>query len=35
MDLQDTRVLSLEKPDGWFTFDVSVEANEDGDAAYA
>lgn len=33
MDLQDTRVLSLDKPDGWFTFDVSVEPNEDGDAA--
>ena len=25
LDLQDCRVVSLEKPDGWFTFDVSME----------
>ena len=34
-DLQDCRVLSLEKPDGWFTFDISAEPNEEGDGAYA
>jgi hypothetical protein len=32
-DLQDCRVLSLDKPDGWFTFDVSAEPNEEGDGA--
>jgi len=30
-DLQDTRVVTLDKPDGWITFDVSSELNEDGD----
>jgi len=30
-DLQDVRVISLEKPDGWITFDVSAEPNEDGE----
>lgn len=30
-DLQDVRVLSLDKPDGWITFDVSADANEEGD----
>ncbi|KAF5359777.1 hypothetical protein D9756_003201 [Leucocoprinus leucothites] len=30
-DLQDVRVISLEKPDGWITFDVSAEPNEDND----
>jgi len=30
-DLQDVRVVTLEKPDGWITFDVSSEPNEDGD----
>ncbi|KAI0084102.1 anaphase-promoting complex, subunit 10-domain-containing protein [Irpex rosettiformis] len=32
-DLQDCRVLSLDKPDGWFTFDVSAEPNDEGDGA--
>ena len=31
MDLQDIRIVTLEKPDGWYTFDVSAEPNEDGD----
>ncbi|PSR88749.1 hypothetical protein PHLCEN_2v5100 [Hermanssonia centrifuga] len=31
MDLQDIRAVSLEKPDGWYTFDVSAEPNEEGD----
>ncbi|KAH7912309.1 anaphase-promoting complex, subunit 10-domain-containing protein [Hygrophoropsis aurantiaca] len=29
-DLQDVRVATLEKPDGWITFDVSSEPDEDG-----
>ncbi|KAI0709842.1 APC10-domain-containing protein [Earliella scabrosa] len=31
LDLQDVRILSIEKPDGWITFDVCLEPNEDGD----
>ncbi|CAL1715727.1 unnamed protein product [Somion occarium] len=30
-DLQDVRLFALEKPDGWLTFDVSTEPNEDGE----
>lgn len=30
-DLQDIRILTIEKPDGWITFDVSMEPNEDGE----
>lgn len=30
-DLQDVRVVTLDKPDGWIIFDVSSEPNEDGD----
>lgn len=30
-DLQDVRVVTLEKPDGWITFDISSEPNEDGE----
>ncbi|KZT19237.1 galactose-binding like protein, partial [Neolentinus lepideus HHB14362 ss-1] len=30
-DLQDVRIITLEKPDGWITFDVTNEPNEDGD----
>ncbi|XP_006459204.1 hypothetical protein AGABI2DRAFT_116179 [Agaricus bisporus var. bisporus H97] len=30
-DLQDVRVITLEKPEGWITFDVSPEPNEDND----
>ncbi|TFK70280.1 anaphase-promoting complex, subunit 10 [Pluteus cervinus] len=30
-DLQDIRVVNLERPNGWITFDVSTELNEDGD----
>jgi anaphase-promoting complex subunit 10 len=28
-DLQDVRIITLDKPDGWITFDVSSEAFED------
>jgi anaphase-promoting complex subunit 10 len=28
------RVVTLEKPEGWITFDVSSETNEDGDGLY-
>ncbi|PIL32168.1 hypothetical protein GSI_05413 [Ganoderma sinense ZZ0214-1] len=31
VDLQDVRIMSVEKPDGWITFDVCTEPNEDGD----
>ncbi|KAI0078293.1 anaphase-promoting complex, subunit 10 [Panus rudis PR-1116 ss-1] len=30
-DLQDVRLFSLDKPDGWLTVDVSTEPNEDGE----
>ncbi|KAF5392323.1 hypothetical protein D9757_001369 [Collybiopsis confluens] len=30
-DLQDVRIITLEKPDGWLTFDVSSEPNDDGE----
>ncbi|KAF9493389.1 galactose-binding like protein [Pleurotus eryngii] len=30
-DLQDVRVVTLDKPDGWISFDVSSEPNEDGE----
>ncbi|OBZ72257.1 Anaphase-promoting complex subunit 10, partial [Grifola frondosa] len=30
-DMQDVRAITLEKPDGWITFDVSGEPGEDGD----
>ncbi|CCM04691.1 uncharacterized protein FIBRA_06877 [Fibroporia radiculosa] len=30
-DLQDVRIITLEKPEGWIIFDVSAEPNEDGD----
>jgi anaphase-promoting complex subunit 10 len=30
-DLQDVRVVTLEKPDGWITFDISSEAHDDGE----
>jgi len=30
-DLQDVRVVTLEKPDGWITFDISSEPSEDGE----
>ncbi|KAG7450971.1 anaphase-promoting complex, subunit 10 [Guyanagaster necrorhizus] len=30
-DLQDVRIITLDKPDGWLTFDISSEPNEDGD----
>ncbi|CAA7268162.1 unnamed protein product [Cyclocybe aegerita] len=30
-DLQDIRMVTLDKPHGWVTFDVSSEPNEDGD----
>lgn len=30
-DLQDVRLFALDKPDGWLTFDVSTEPNDDGE----
>ena len=30
IDMQDIRILTIEKPEGWVTFDVCVEPNEDG-----
>ncbi|KAK0204593.1 anaphase-promoting complex, subunit 10/DOC domain-containing protein [Desarmillaria ectypa] len=30
-DLQDVRIITLDKPDGWLTFDISSEPNDDGD----
>ncbi|KAI0048996.1 anaphase-promoting complex subunit 10 [Auriscalpium vulgare] len=30
-DLQEVRAVTLEKPDGWITFDVSAEPGEDGE----
>jgi len=33
-DLQDVRVATLEKPDGWITFDVSSEPDEDGNSLW-
>jgi len=30
-DFQDVRVVTLDKPDGWLTFDVSAEPNDDGE----
>lgn len=30
-DLQDVRMVTLDKPNGWITFDVSSEPNEEGD----
>ena len=33
-DLQDVKVLSLDKPNGWVTFDVSAELSEDGQELY-
>ena len=34
MDLQDIRIVTLEKPDGWYTFDVSAEPADDLDPAW-
>ena len=34
MDLQDIRIVTLEKPEGWYTFDVSAEPSDDADPAY-
>lgn len=30
-DFQDIRAMSLDKPDGWLTFDISSEPNDDGE----
>ncbi|KAJ6618263.1 galactose-binding domain-like protein [Mycena sp. CBHHK59/15] len=30
-DLQDVRMVTFDRPDGWITFDVSSEPSEDGD----
>jgi len=34
-DVQEVRVVTLDKPNGWITFDVSSEPNEEGDGLYA
>ncbi|KAH9933669.1 APC10-domain-containing protein [Epithele typhae] len=31
IDMQDIRFLTIEKPDGWVTFDVCIEPNDDGE----
>ncbi|KAI0667803.1 anaphase-promoting complex subunit 10 [Trametes maxima] len=31
VDIQDLRIVPLDKPDGWVTFDICVEPNEDGE----
>ncbi|EIW84182.1 anaphase-promoting complex subunit 10 [Coniophora puteana RWD-64-598 SS2] len=33
-DLQDVRVATLDKPDGWITFDVSSEPDNDGSSLH-
>jgi hypothetical protein len=30
-DMQETRVITMDKPDGWLTFDVCAEPGEDGE----
>ena len=30
-DLQDVRVVTFDKPEGWITFDISSEPNEEGE----
>ncbi len=30
-DLQDVRYVTLEKPNGWITFDISTELGEEGE----
>lgn len=30
-DLQDVRIITVEKPQGWLTLDVSAEPQEDGE----
>jgi anaphase-promoting complex subunit 10 len=30
-DMQETRVVTADKPDGWITFDVCAELNDDGE----
>jgi len=30
-DLHDVRLVTLEKPDGWITFDLSSELHDDGE----
>ncbi|KAI0353809.1 anaphase-promoting complex subunit 10 [Trametes cingulata] len=31
VDMQDLRIVSLEKPDGWVTFDICLEPSEEGE----
>ncbi len=31
VDIQDLRIVSLDKPDGWVTFDICMEPSEDGE----
>jgi hypothetical protein len=30
-DLQEVRAVTLDRPDGWITFDVSAEPTDDGE----
>ena len=30
-DLQEVRAVTLDRPDGWITFDVSAESTDDGE----
>jgi anaphase-promoting complex subunit 10 len=30
-DLQEVRAVTLDRPDGWITFDVSAEPGDDGE----
>ena len=33
-DLQEVRAVTLDRPDGWITFDVSAEPGDDGEGLY-
>jgi anaphase-promoting complex subunit 10 len=33
-DLQEVRAVTLDRPDGWITFDISAEPSEDGEGLY-
>ena len=33
-DLQEVRAVTLDRPDGWITFDVSSEPGDDGEGLY-
>jgi hypothetical protein len=33
-DLQEVKSITFERPEGWMTFDISKDVNDDGDALY-